>query len=91
MDNTLTISFIGHKHIQLQLNADGQQVDAVDFSFDSNLDTVLIETVDKLLKKNRITILSLREITVAGEVDPNSSAYKIAQTFIEALKTLKNQ
>jgi hypothetical protein len=91
MDNTLTIDFAGHKLIQLRLFSDGREIDTVDFSFDSNLDTVLIESVDKLLKRNRITILSLREIAIVGQVDPNSSAYKIAQTFIEAQKTLKNE
>jgi len=51
---------------------------------------VLITSVDKFLKKNRINALSLKTVRVDGRVDQNSSAYKIALTFIKAWKEAKN-
>jgi hypothetical protein len=91
MDNTfsLIINFIGFKQLRLELLNGAQKVEAVDFSFDSNLDTLLIENIDKVLKRNRITTSSLEEVKITGDVDPNSSAYKIAQTWLEAVKTFK--
>jgi len=90
MGNSLLINFTGFKQVRLELRTNGASTDAVDFSFDSNLDTLLIENVDKLLKKNTITTSSLQEVKIIGDIDPNSSAYKIAQTWIEAVKTFKN-
>jgi len=92
MDNllSLTIRFTGFKQVRLEFLRGEEPFEAVDFSFDSNLDTVLIESIDKVLKKNRITITSFREVRILGEVDQNSSAYRIAQTWIEAVKTFKN-
>ena len=103
MDNTfiLVINFTGFKKIRLELVRVGgfdispevvvrPERRAVDFSFDSDLDTVLIESIDKVLKRKRIDTTSLKEVKIVGEVNPNSSAYKIAQTWIEALKTFKN-
>ena len=87
---TFNIHFTGFKQVRLELFQGDQEIDAVDFGFDSNLDTVLIQSVDKILKRNRITTSSLTEVKVVGDVDPNSSAYKIAQTWIEAVKALKN-
>jgi hypothetical protein len=91
MDNkpfSLTIEFIGFKQIRLVLTRDGEQLSTVDFSFDSNLDTVLIDSIDKLLKENTIDPLSLHIVNVAGDVDKDSSAYKVAVACAEALKTL---
>jgi hypothetical protein len=85
----LIIDFTGFKQIRLRLLDNDQEIDGVDFSFDSNLDTVLIESVDKLLKKNTITESSLSGVQVVGDVNPNSAAYKVAQTFVEAVKTFK--
>lgn len=89
MDNlVLTIEFTGFKQVRLVLTQDGKQLDAVDFAFDSNLDTVLIDSIDKLLKKNTIDPLSLHVVNVTGDVDKDSSAYKVAVSCAEALKTL---
>lgn len=89
MDNlSLTIEFTGFRQVRLILTRDEQQLDAVDFGFDSNLDTMLIDSIDKLLKKNTINPSSLHYVNVTGDVDQNSSAYKVAIACAEALKTL---
>lgn len=67
---------------------DGKKcIDTLTFNFEANLDSVLISAVDKILKRNKISSLSLKTIRVAEDAGKSSSAYKIAQTFIEALKT----
>jgi len=75
--------------VELELQEGKELIDALDFSFHANLDDLLITSVDKIFKRNRIETLSLKTIKVAGNVDKNSSAYKIAQTFIEAVKASK--
>lgn len=89
MDNVaLIIEFTGFKQVRLLLTRDGKHLDAVDFAFDSNLDTVLIDSIDKLLKKNTIDPLSLHAVNVTGDVDKDSSAYKVAVACAQALKSL---
>ena len=86
----LTINFTENRgEVELKLLKGKKLIDALDFSFKGNLDDMLISSVDKILKKNRIETLSLKTIKIEGDVDKNSSAYKIAQTFIEAVKASK--
>ena len=85
----LIINFKDFGKIRLELKQRSMFIDALDFSFHANLDDLLITSVDKIFKRNRIETLSLKTIKVAGNVDKNSSAYKIAQTFIEAVKASK--
>ena len=82
----LVIYFKKTGEIELQLTKAGKLIDALDFSFHGNLDDLLISSVDKVLKENRIEALSLKTVGVEGDIDKNSSAYKIAVSFIEALK-----
>lgn len=94
----LIIRFTDYKKIRLELKEDRPDVSkkvrvrperrTVDFSFDNNLDTLLIESIDKILKRNRITLTSLKGALVTGDVDKNSSAYKVAKTWVAAFKTL---
>ena len=72
---------------ELQLRDEKKLIDSLTFEFEANLDTVLIEAVDKILKKNTIDTSSLKTVKVVGEVNKDSSAYKVAQTFVEALKS----
>ena len=86
----LIINFKDLGKIGLELKQGRVSIDTLDFSFQGNLDDVLITSVDKFLKKNRINALSLKTVRVDGRVDQNSSAYKIALTFIKAWKEAKN-
>ena len=87
MDLVLYFTKIGE--IEVRLVKGARVVDALDFSFHGNLDDLLISAVDKILKKNRIRALSLKTVRVDGDVDKNSSAYKIAATFTKAWKQAK--
>jgi len=83
--------------IRLELRKRGKLIDTLTFEFEANLDTVLIAAVDKILERNRIETLSLKMVKVmvsakggsASGGEKSSSAYKIAQTFIEAIKAKK--
>ena len=73
----------------LELKDGKRLIDTLTFDFEANLDSVLIAGVDKIMKRNRIETLSLKTVKVSGKVNKESSAYKIAQTFIEAIKASK--
>ena len=73
----------------LELMEGKKLIDSLTFEFEANLDTMLIAGVDKILKRNRIESLSLKTVKVSGNIEKSSSAYKIAQTFIEAIKSAK--
>ena len=75
--------------VELKLQEGKRLIDTLTFEFEANLDSVLIAGVDKILKRNRINPLSLKTIKVSGNVEKSSSAYKIARTFIEAIKSSK--
>ncbi len=75
--------------MELELRDGKKCIDTLTFNFDANLDSVLISAVDKIIKRNKIDTLSLKTIKAAGKVDKFSSAYKIVQTFIEAIKASK--
>ena len=85
----LIINFKDRGKVELRLKHGGVCIDSLTFEFESNLDSVLISAVDKILKRNRIDTSSLKTIKVAGNIEKSSSAYKIAQTFIEAIKASK--
>ena len=75
--------------VVLELKDGKKLIDSLTFNFEANLDKMLISGVDKILKRNRINPMSLKTIETAGEVDKFSSAHKIAETFIEAIKASK--
>ncbi len=99
----LIINFTSIGKITLELKRGGVFIDTLDFSFHGNLDDLLISSVDKILKENRIEALSLKTVRVGGlgegsaaksggiavDVDKNSSAYKIALSFVKAWKEAK--
>lgn len=89
--------------VELKLQDGKKLIDSLTFDFEANLDSVLISAVDKILERNRIDTLSLKRATrespngavafmaikVLGNIEKTSSAYGIAQTFIEAIKVSK--
>jgi len=85
----LIINFKDRGKVELQLKRGRVLTDTLTFEFEANLDSVLISAVDKIIKRNRIESLSLKTVKVSGNVEKSSSAYKIARTFIEAIKSSK--
>lgn len=85
----LLINQIERNKLRLKLKEGKQVLDTVDFAFDKNVDTLLIGSIDKFLKRNKIDILSLKTVNVSGDIDKNSSLYKVIQTWIAAVKTIQ--
>jgi hypothetical protein len=86
---SLKIHYLGERKIEITLNEGKAVLDTVNFEFDKNLDTLLIESVDKVLKRNKIDITSLKNIGLVGDIDKNSSLYKIVESFKSAVDNLK--
>ena len=79
-----------NRSLELVLKHGKRPIDAVDFSFDKNLDTLLIDSIDKFLKRNKIDILSLKTVQIKGfggqGIDKNSSLYKMVRTWLSAVR-----
>lgn len=84
----LIISSKLYQNVTLTLQRGKTVVDAVDFVFDKNLDTVLIESIDKFLKRNKIDVLSLKDVRISRSIDKVSSLYKIIKTWRMAIQEL---
>jgi hypothetical protein len=67
------------------LELDG--VDSKTFTYYHDLDEKLITGIDKLLKKNKIDISSVKSYKIESNLDENSTSTKIVQAAIEALKS----
>lgn len=85
----LVLNFKNIGEVEIRLRNGKRLIDTLDFSFRGNLDNLLISSVDKILKENRIEALSLKTLRIGGKVDSNSSAYKIALAFVKAWKSAK--
>jgi hypothetical protein len=49
--------------------------------------TGLISALDKLLKRNKLDVKTLKSYKIISNLGKNSTSYKIAAAFIEGLKT----
>ena len=70
--------------ISLKLNR--KVVDTLSVRVDRDLDSKLIPALDKLFKRNKMNKLSLKNVQIAGQVDKNSSYYRILSAFKKGLK-----
>ena len=52
-----------------------------------DLSDVLISTLDKLLKRNKIDTTALKSFKINGNLGKDSTSYKITGAFLAALKT----
>ncbi len=78
----LTITFLENgKEVALALGQGERLIIPIDFHFDTHL----IDAVDKILKKNRIDILTFREVSVEPGPASSSAAHRIAQAVREAI------
>ena len=71
--------------VSLILNNGPKIIDRVDLVFDRNLEKVLISGLDKILNKNRMSLSSLKNTRLSGEVPKDSLSFQIATSFKKAL------
>ena len=84
----LIIYFENKQIVELRLMRDGRNLDMLMVPIDIHFDTVLVTSIDKLLKRNRIDPLSLGGVSVTGQTDQSSVAYHIACSVAAAIKSL---
>ena len=81
----LIIFFIDSRQVELRIIERGEIKFCHLLAVDMMFDTLLVTGLDKFLAENRIDTLSLDTVSVAGELDDNSTACKIAQAVAAAL------
>lgn len=72
--------------VEAQLTQNGEVIDVLIMPLDFRFDTVLVTSIDKLFKKNRISRVSPFDIVLEGFEDESSMSFLIAKTVAEALK-----
>ena len=71
---------------EVQLVDNSQVIDVLIIPLDFRFDTVLVTSIDKLLKRNRITKVSSLSVVLEGFEDESSMSSLIAKTVVEAIK-----
>lgn len=74
------------KRAEVRITKNGEVVDMLIMPLDFSFDTVLVTSIDKLLKRNRIRKVSPLDIILEGFEDESSTSSLVAKTVIEALK-----
>ena len=72
--------------VEVQLTEKGEVIDMLIMPLDFRFDTVLVTSIDKLLKRNRIARVSLLGIVLEGFEEESSMSSLIAKTVVEVLK-----
>jgi len=75
----------------LLLNRGDLAIDKLDFSSNLHFDDLLIYSVDKILKRNKIDIQSVNRVYVDKHIDKNTSAFKMIAAFTSALNIAVNR
>lgn len=72
-------------NLKLSLHTGKRVIDELILPIDRNLDTQLITGLDKLFRRNRLDRLSLKAVEIGGNIDKNSSSYRIILAFKKGL------
>jgi hypothetical protein len=72
--------------VEATLTESGLVFDMLIMPLDFNFDTVLVTSIDKLFKRNRISRVSPLSVVLEGFGDDSGSSSLIARTVAEALK-----
>ena len=71
--------------LEIQLVRGKFIIDKTHLTVGQNLDIVLISTLDKILRKNRIERLSLKNVKIRGKMRPGAISSMILKTVAEAI------
>jgi len=83
----LEINFKTGQEVEIYLQKNGQNIDQLIIGVDFHFDTVLVTSIDKLLKKNKIDKSSLNKAKVCMKEDFSSVAFRTAQAVAEAINS----
>ncbi len=81
----LELLFKNRNIVSLVLKKGNEVIDKVVFPFDRNLEHVLIFGLDKILNKNKMSLLSLETVKIVGDIKKDSLSFQIAKSFKKAL------
>ena len=71
--------------LEIQLTKGKLNIDKTHLTISQGFDTMLIRTLDKIFRKNRIDRLSLKSVEIRGEMAPNALSGMILQTVARTL------
>ncbi len=81
----LTINLENEK-VKLELTRNGRFIDSAGFSYYHDLEDKLITNLDKLLKRNRISIHSIKSYKILGNQGQETTTHKIVEAVVCGLK-----
>lgn len=82
----LVICFNDVRSGEIFMKKRGRIIDQLAFHLDRNLERVLIDSIDKILERNKINLFTLKIIKLGGKLDRQSLAYQLVSSFKKALK-----
>lgn len=71
--------------VEIQLIKGKKVIDKTYLTMGQSFDMMLIRTLDKILRKNRIERLSLKIVKIRGKMRPEAVSSMILKTVIKAL------
>lgn len=85
METDLTTE-LSEGEFKLSLTQNSKVIDFEGSEYYHDLSDKLITCLDKLIKKNKIDIRSIKTHRIQGNLGLETTSHKIAETFVEALK-----
>ena len=85
-DIKLKLKFIDQSRGELSILSERKLIASEAFSFNRDLDQLLLLTLDKLLLKNTMSLISFKTYQIMGRVSRCSLSYQIAQAVLSGLK-----
>jgi len=82
----LKLKFIDQSRGELSILSERKLIASEAFSFNRDLDQLLLLTLDKLLLKNTMSLISFKTYQIMGRVSRCSLSYQIAQAVLSGLK-----
>ena len=84
--NKFILYLKNQKELTLKLKQGNRVIDHEDLTINSNLDTLLISSIDKILVRNNIDRLSLKSMEIQGKLRLESVSGMVLGTIEKALK-----
>jgi len=77
------------QNLKLELKVNRKLIDSFETPINRDLDQQLIEGLDKLFKRNRLSRLSLETVETGRNIDKNSTYHRIIIAFKKGLLSTK--
>lgn len=71
--------------VELKLTHGKRIIDSLGFFYYHDLDQKLITYIDRLLKRSRVDLNSIKHCRILESIGKNATSYKITKAFVEGL------